>query len=119
MMRPGNQTLFWLALAQELQALAIAVHDMHQAAGEAQRAAALAETVRSELGPVRDRLDDEHAAAVPTTPKLARPSRLARVGQAPISDVTRRPAPPAAPAPTPAPPRRPRPAPQRKPGRGP
>ena len=115
MMRPGNQTLFWLALAQELQALAIAVHDMHQAAGEAQRAAALAETIRSELAPVRDRLDDEHAAADPDYAETRQALRLARVAQAPVSDVTRRPSPPAArPAPRP-----PRPREQRKPGRGP
>ncbi len=114
MTRPDNQTLFWLALAQELQALAIAIHDMHQAAGDAQRAAALADTIRYQLSPVAGQLDDEHAAADPDYAEARQAVRLARVGQAPVSDVTRRPARP--PAPTPRPPRRGEP---RKPGRGP
>ena len=114
MMRPENQTLFWLALAQELQALAIAVHDMHQAAGEVQRAAELADTIRSQLTPVAAGLDDEHAAADPDYAEARQAARLARVGQAPVRDITRQPGRPAAPAaPRPA-----RPAPQRKPGRG-
>jgi hypothetical protein len=115
MMRPDNQTLLWLALAQELQALALAIHDMHQTAGEAQRAGTLPDTIRSELAPLTDRLDDEHAATDPDYAEARTALRLARVGQAPVSDVTRRPSPP--PARPPAAP--PRPGEQRKPGRGP
>jgi hypothetical protein len=94
MMRPSNQTLFWLALAQELQGLAIAIHDMHQAAGEAQRAAHLADAIRSELAPVAARLDDEHAAADPNYAEARQALRLAQAGQAPVRDITRRPHPP-------------------------
>jgi hypothetical protein len=113
-MRPENQTLFWLALAQELQALALAIRDMHQAAGEAQRAAELADTIRSQLNPVAAHLDDQHAAADRDYAEARQAMRLARVGQPPVSDAARQPARPPAPEPH----RRPRPAPQRKPGRG-
>ena len=114
MMRPSNQTLFWLALAQELQALAIAVHDMHRAAGEAQRASALAEAIRSQLAPLAARLDDEHAAADPDYAQARDAVRLARVGQGSVRDVVRRSPPPPAPSP-PSPP----PGERRKPRRGP
>ena len=87
MMRPSNQTLFWLALAQELQALAIAVHDMHQAAGEAQRASALADAIRAELAPLTAQLDDEHAAADPDYAETRQALRVARAGQPPMTDV--------------------------------
>lgn len=92
MMRPNNQTLFWLALAQELQALAIAIHDMHQAAGETQRAQALAlaDAIRGELAPLTVRLDGEHATADPDYAEARHALRLARAGQAPATDVARR-----------------------------
>jgi hypothetical protein len=103
MMRPGNQTLFWLALAQELQALAVALHDVHQAAGEAQRAAALAAAVRSELAPLAARLDDDHAAADRDYAETRTAVRLACAGQPPAADAPRAPTPPP-PAPRPTPP---------------
>ena len=115
MMRPSNQTMFWLALAQELQALAIAIHDMHKAAGEAQRARALADAIRSELAPLTARLDDEHAAADPDYAQARQALRLARAGQAPVSEVVRRPSsdrPEARPS-------SPRQGPRREPGRRP
>jgi hypothetical protein len=109
--RPANQTLFWLALAQELQALAIALHDMHQAAGEAQRAAALATAVRDQLAPLAARLDDEHAAADSDYAETRSALRLARAGQQPLRTVPRpQPSPPASA-------RRPRPGEERKPRR--
>ena len=115
MTRPGNQTLYWLALAQELQALAIAVRDMHQAAGEAQRAAALADAVRGGIAPLTDQLDDEHAAADRDYGETRDALRLARAGQPRVGDPLRRPsaAPPAARQTPPSPGRRP------DPGRGP
>ena len=106
MMRPENQTLFWLALAQELQGLAVALHDMHQAAGEAQSAARLAAAIRGELAPLTARLDDEHAATDRDYAETRTALRLARAGQRPHSE-----APPAA---TPTPPvARPTPRPRR------
>ena len=115
MMRPNNQTLFWLALAQELQALAIAIHDMHQAAGEAQRASALANAIRAELAPLTARLDDELASADPDYAEARHALRLGRVGQAPVTDVVRRPS-SDQPAAKPSSPRQ---GPEQKPGRGP
>jgi Relaxase/Mobilisation nuclease domain len=114
MMRPQNQTLFWLVLAQELQALTIAIRDMHQAAGEAQRATALASAIRGELAPLTAQLDDEHAAVDRDYGETRDALRLARAGQAPVTDIARPPS-PDHPAATPSPPHRP----QRKPGRGP
>jgi hypothetical protein len=103
LVRPSNQTLFWLALAQELQALAVAVQDMHQAAGEAQRAAALATAVREQLAPLTVRLEDEHAAVDRDYGEARDALRLARAGQArPIGDALRQApqSPPARPAPS-------------------
>ena len=101
MMRPGNQTLFWMALSQELHALAVALHDMHQAAGDAQRAAQLADAIRGELAPLAARLDDEHAAADPGYAETRTALRLGRAGQRPVGDAPRAPASPPAPRPTP------------------
>ena len=106
MIRPENQTLFWLALAQELQGLAVALHDMRQAAGEAQSAARLAAAIRGELAPLTARLDDEHAATDRDYAETRTALRLARAGQRPHSD--------APPAPTSTPPvARPTPRPRR------
>jgi hypothetical protein len=117
MMRPDNRTLFWLTLAQELQALAIAIaiHDMHEAVGEAQRAQALADAIRAELAPLTVRLDDEHAAVDPDYAQARHALRLARVGQAPVADVVHR-LPSDQPAAKPSPRGQ---GPRRRPGRGP
>lgn len=64
--RPSNQTLYWLVLLQELQALASAIRDLHQAAGDADRARALNQLVHEQLRPARETLADEHAAADPS-----------------------------------------------------
>ena len=108
--RPGNQTLFWLALAQELQALALALRDMHQAAGEAQRAAALAAAVHRELAPLTARLDDEHAAADRGYAETRTALRLARAAQPPLSS-----APHPGPSSPPISPQRPSPGQRRRP----
>lgn len=114
MMRPSNQTLFWLALAHELHALAIGVHDMHQAAGEAQRATQLAEAIHSQLEPLTAQLDDARAAADADYAQARQAVRLAQAGQAPVRDIGRRP-----PADEPKAGPTGRKGPERKPGRGP
>jgi hypothetical protein len=76
-----------------LEALAVALHDMHQAAGEAQGAVELTEAIRSQLMPVAARLDDEHAAADPGYAEAREALRLAHVGQASVRGITRHPYP--------------------------
>jgi hypothetical protein len=79
-MRPRNQLLYWLVLAQELTALTQAVSDMHQAAGEAQRAAQLASALRHQLQPVHDTLQNTQSDPLA--------ARMQRASQAP--DASRR-----------------------------
>lgn len=121
-LRPRNEFLYWLVLGQELAALTRAISDMHQAAGEAQRAAQLAAALREQFVPVCDALEAEqpgpsaggrdaslHAAPAPrpdvaesTGREAVRPARIAQSGSTPPPagprpDAPRHPQPPPAP----------------------
>jgi hypothetical protein len=87
-MRPGNQLLYWLVLAQELSALTRAVSDMHQAAGEAQRAAQLASALREDLLPVCEQLEGARVAGIASPPRAAR-SATEEARQAPETSAER------------------------------
>jgi len=82
LMAPGNELLYWLVLAQQLAALTQAVCDMHQAAGEAQRAALLAAAIREQLLPVHAALDDQRAAVDPSYARAREAVRLAEIARA-------------------------------------
>jgi hypothetical protein len=88
-MRPRNQLLYWLVLAQELAALTRAVSDMHQAAGEAQRAAQLASALREDLLPVCDTLESARMAGMASSPPGAARSATQEARQAPETSAER------------------------------
>ena len=88
-MRPRSQVLYWLVLAQELAALTRAVSDMHQAAGEAQRAAQLASVLREDLLPVCEALESERMAGMASSPPGAARSATQEARQAPETSAER------------------------------
>lgn len=68
--RSDNPTLAQAVLLRQLMNLAKAIHDAHTAAGEAQRAAEIAQAVRDELVAVRDRMPTLVAVLAEPAPVL-------------------------------------------------
>ena len=82
MMAPSNQLLYWLVLAQQLAALTQAISsDMHEAAGEAQRAAQLAGAIREQLVPLCTVLEDQRSAADSAYARARKAVRLAEIAK--------------------------------------
>lgn len=88
---PAGGALGWVVLLRQLANLAKALHDVHQAAGELQRAREIEQMVRSQLAQVAGGLKEAHQGPQPEVDREAlRAAQAAGQGQIPAQ----RPGPP-------------------------
>jgi len=100
--RGGGGPVAQAVLLRQLANLAKAVHDMHCAAGELQRAGEIEQAVRGQLRQVSDRLTAAQVLELSTVdPEALEAARLAAQGQLPAR-LAVAPVPPALPGPRPA-----------------